>query len=216
MADTPMPPGWKPEPEDGAPVDAPVIEKAPEGAKEVQAEVKPVGFFQRAWAAIKAVPTKIWDGVTWVAKKIYRGVCVAWSYTGEPVFDFIERWIPGMGRIRSAIRWYTLWAIIVGAVVVGTLAGTTVLSTLGWMAYGAVLLPWIMLTTPALWGQIAMDLYTISAIFIAIDVFIAKVAFGRPFWAGLVHDLWPGGYEFIARKLAERKAATPEAAPAAA
>ena len=207
---TPMPPGWNPG-DNAAPVEAPTIEvKA-----EAKAEVK-TGFFQRAWAAIVAVPSKIWDGVTWVVKKVAHGVSWAWSYTGEPVFDFIERWIPGMGRIRSSIRWYSLWTVLVGAIVVGTLVGTTFLTTIYGMALGAVLLPWLMLTTPAIWGTIALDLYIISVMFIVIDAIFLKVGFGLPFWATLGRNLWPGGYEFIERKLEERKAAAPEAAPAVA
>jgi hypothetical protein len=207
---TPMPPGWNPG-DNPAPVEAPAIEPK----AEAKAEIKQ-GFFQKAWAAIKAVPAKIWSGVTWVAKKIVHGVSWAWSYTGEPVFDFIERWIPGMGRIRSSIRWYSLWTVLVGAIVVGTLIGTTFLTTLYGMALGAVLLPWIMITTPAIWGTIALDLYIISVVFIAVDVVMHKIAWNRPFWANLAHELWPGGYEFIARKLEERKVAAPEAAPAVA
>jgi hypothetical protein len=188
----PVPPGA--EDEAGRPL---VPEAEVVDAPVVQDEEAPVGLFQRAWANMKAA-VRATGGAIGTACGFAAGK-VAWLYnhTAAPVLDWVEYYVPGMGQLRSAAFWYGLCLMIIGAVVGGLIfaeAGHMMPVVLLGMLFGAVLLPFLVVTTPAIWVAVFMDLWMLSVIYITIDA-VADWITGRfedGFWREYIFALAPG------------------------
>lgn len=168
-------------------------------------------IFSRAWAAVKAAAKTVYRWVAVMGGAATYAVMVAASYTVTPVLDFIEYWVPGMGQFRAAAFYYGLGLIIVGAVVGGLLfgqAGYTLPMVFFGMLWGASLIPWIIVTTPSLWAQLAMDVWVLSTAFVLIDAVIDAIQ-GRieGGWAGVAHRLAPGITNTIIAALGAKKIA---------
>lgn len=224
-----MPPGYKPEDSgrDETPVDAPkitVVKEPPADAKQADAKVEaPVtereGLFQRAWRLMKAAASAVSNGLGFVVSKAVDGVSWLYYHTLYHVFNFVERWVPGMLYLRKTLGLYAIYAVLMGALIGGmifTAAGMPLTATLIGIGYGAFLVPWILLTTPSLWLTIGVDLLILNLFFIGLSVTLCKILDweGTSFWARLAHDLWPGLYENVAEWLANREEDGEAAAPA--
>jgi hypothetical protein len=206
----PIPPGA--EGENLKPVDAGVID-APKVEIE-QAKPSLLGRFSSAVArTVKGAFHLAGSALGFVVGKAMW----VWDHTGAKLLSLIERWVPGAGRLRSAAFWYTLGMLITGLVLGGLIfaqAGYSLPMVLIGMLYvGLVLVPFIILTTPAMWIKMLIDLWVISCIFTVIDTFCAWLE-GRSkhgFWMTLVHNMIPGLYEAVAERK-PRLAAAPACA----
>jgi hypothetical protein len=205
------PPGYHPEVE----ADFREIKPAPEAS-----------FLGRAWARVKGVARWVNDkaihpvigACTHVLDYAIYGAWVAYSYTLQPVLVFMERWVPGMSRLRNAIRTYMAVSTVIGAVIglsIAVSAGASPFVVLGMMVLGAVLMPWIMLTTPAIWGLIALDIWFLSSVIILIDTTFDKWFDPRvSFWQLLGYRACPGLFEYAMGLNPETGELVHEACPA--
>lgn len=223
---TPMPPGYNPESfenhEEGV-QDAPkvtVVKDVPADAKQANVETKSEGWFQRAWRMVKAAADAVSGAIGFVVTKVVRGVSWAYSWTLGPALSFVERWVPGMKYLRKTLFFYGVYIVLMGTLLGGmvfTVAGSPLSATILGMAYGAVLLPWILVTTPALYLTILSDIAVLSVGMIILSTILVKLLnwSNTSFWAMLGHELWPGLYENVADWLDSRAEATEQPEPVA-
>lgn len=206
----PVPPGY--EPSEGEAM--PKVETAVADAPEVEmVNEEPKGLFQRAWAALKAAAITTWNGVAAVAH--YAISSVVWLYyqTLAPTLDYIEVWVPGCSQLRDAMFWYGVSILIVGAVVGGLIfaeAGYMFPMIVVGMFAGMAIMPYVLLTTPAVWLAVILDVWILSNIFIFTEA-VADVFKGRSFWASYATRMWPGLMWALAER--EQDAALLEAEP---
>lgn len=172
------------------------------------------------WVAdkAKAVGTAIANAAQYTAGLVVTGLSyagygikVAYDHTLRPVLDWAEHWIPFFGEFRSCARVYAVVLLILGAVIGALVAaevGLGFFASLAMMAYGVVLIPYIVVTTPSLWLPILFDIWWVSGICITCYAVI-DWAFGvygdQGFWRSYAYRAWPGMYEFLSQRYANWK-----------
>lgn len=195
MVDYPIPPGAEnPEPD---------VVRAVPAASQI-AEEKP-SFLRRVWnffaGTTKAVASFTGRTAGTVFGYASYVVGTAYNYTLKPLLDFVERYVPFAGQIRSASRIWFVVMLIMGALIGGLMAaeaGLGIFMSLGMVLLGVVLIPWILATNPVLWPAIAIDLWIISGIYTLIDALFAKFSEGKPFFKSWLFLVVPGWAEMLA------------------
>jgi len=195
----PVPPGA--EDESGNPIRAEepeVVDAEFSVTEPAPADEEPKGLFQRAWANLKAaahaVGSAIGTAAGWTAGKVQW----VYAHTLGVVLDYVELYVPGCAQLRSAMFWYTAALVIIGAVLGGLIfaeAGYILPMVFVGMIIGAVLVPALIVLTPAVWLSVLADLWMLSIIYITIDtvVYWLKGEFeDAGFWKAYITMLAPG------------------------
>jgi hypothetical protein len=123
-----------------------------------------------------------------------------YNYVLRPVVELIERWVPGMGRLKRAAAIWAVVVLIMGmciGFIVAAEAGMGVLATLAMGAFGLILVPYVVFANPVLWPAIAIDLWIMSTVLVVFDA-IGSWGESKGFWKPLLFTTWPGMVEWLA------------------
>lgn len=211
--DIPIPPGA--EDDQGRPIQADVIDTPKVDKIE---DEKPVGFLAKVSSKtrgfVRGFGRVLGTAAGWAANKM------AWAYdrTLNPVLNLVEAYVPGAGQLRKAAFWYGVTIVVIGFVLGGVILaeqGAGLAGIVLGMLVGAVLLPALVITTPAIWLSVAVDLWMLSAIYNFIDTavdWIDGTTGGYGFWSLLTVRMFPGWTILYTNRRREREAATALAA----
>jgi hypothetical protein len=155
-------------------------------------------MFRKAWGAVCAIGR----GVSTAASYSWFGVKVAYAYTVDPMFNFIEKWVPGAACVREVFPWYLLGMALVSMIIVGSLAIEAGYGLLAvpLMIAGAVLVPLLVFSTPAFWPQFIVDMWFLSVLFNLIDAIEDTIRGRAGFLASFAYRMWPGVGDYVTRE----------------
>ena len=197
----PIPPG-APGHDDAKQTDVEIKPTEPAAASAPQEVAKP-GVFRRRWSFMKQTTRRVGSFCGTVLGRAAGGVgyCLhsVNHYLLSPVIGTVERWVPCAGKLRSAAGIWCVVVLIMGMCIgflVAAEAGLGVMATLAMGAFGIVLVPYVVFSTPALWPAIALDLWIMSTILVVFDA-IGDWSESRGFWKPLLFSLWPGMVESL-------------------
>lgn len=188
-------------------IDAEVVAAQTEAAPEAKAKGEP-GKFKMFWITHISVVGRAADSVVRaVAMSIVIAFCfvtakVDWVYqrTAAPVLKWIERWIPGMGELRTSMKVFAMFILLTGATIGGIVAaeaGLGFFASLGLIAYAMVYLPYLIVITPAVWLNVLINLALISAILNGAYAITDTVLEGKGMFKSFAHRMWPGMADYV-------------------
>jgi len=198
----PIPPGAdNPGPKEARQVSVEVVD-SPVPTPEIEEEK--VGLLRRMFRAGYSALCACGRGIATAANYAWHGVKVAYSWTLDPMFNFIERWVPGASCVRKVLPWYLFGMALVSGFLVGLLAieaGYGLLSV-PLMLIGAIVVPILVFSMPAFWPQFAVDMWFLSVIWNVLDSAEDAIRGRCGFFASFSTRMWPG----VADKVIARRA----------